>query len=72
MDVTERVQNEQTQAALRSIAETASAAEDMESFYAEIHRIVGELMYADNFFIAIYDESEERAQLPLHRRRGRP
>ena len=59
MDVTERVQNEQAQAALRSIAETASAAEDMQSFYVEIHRIVGELMYADNFYIALYDETRD-------------
>ncbi len=66
MDVTERVQNEQAQAALRSIAETASAAEDMPSFYAEIHRIVGELMYADNFFIAIYDEARNALSFPYY------
>ena len=57
IDVTERVQAEQAQAALRDIAETASAAEDMRAFYAEIHRIVRGLMYADNCFIALYDES---------------
>ena len=34
----------QVQAALYRIAETASAAQDMQEFYAEIHRIVGELM----------------------------
>ncbi len=43
------------QAALYRIAETASAAKDMPSFYAAIHEIVGELMYADNFYIALYD-----------------
>jgi hypothetical protein len=48
--------SEKVQAALYRIAETASAAQDMHEFYATIHRIVGELMYADNFYIALYDE----------------
>ena len=47
----ELARSEQVQAALYRIAETASAAQDMQEFYAEIHRIVGELMYADNFYI---------------------
>jgi PAS domain S-box-containing protein len=66
MDVTERVQNEQAQAALRSIAETASAADDMDAFYAEIHRIVGELMYADGCFIALYDELHDSVSFPYY------
>jgi PAS domain S-box-containing protein len=67
MDVTERVQNDQAQAALRDIAETASAAEDMQAFYAEIHRIVGELMYADNCYIALYDEARDAISFPYYR-----
>ena len=47
---------EKVQSALYRIAETASAAQDMPAFYAQIHEIVGELMYADNFYIALYDE----------------
>jgi PAS domain S-box-containing protein len=66
MDITERVENERTQAALRSIAETASAAEDMPSFYAEIHRIVGDLMYAENCYIAIYDEAKSTLSFPYY------
>ena len=31
----------------------------MEEFYRAIHQIVGELMVAENFYIALYDE--ERA-----------
>jgi len=42
----ERERSEKVQAALYRIAETASAAQDMHEFYAAIHRIVGELMYA--------------------------
>jgi PAS domain S-box-containing protein len=65
-DITERVQAQQAQEALRSIAETASAAEDMQAFYAEIHRIVGELMYADNCFIALYDPARDAISWPYY------
>ena len=47
------------QSALYRIAETASGAHDMQEFYADIHRIVGELMYADNFYIVLYDEEHK-------------
>ena len=55
------------QAALYRIAETASAAQDMPSFYAAIHEIVGELMYADNFFIALYDARRGLINFPFYR-----
>ena len=44
---------EQVQAALYRIAEAASAVEDIQDFYAAIHRIVAELMFARNFYIAL-------------------
>ncbi|HEV8089258.1 MAG TPA: GAF domain-containing protein, partial [Actinomycetota bacterium] len=31
-------------------------AQDMQEFYADIHHIVGELMYAESFYIVLYDE----------------
>jgi len=55
----------QVQAALYRIAETASAAQDMQAFYAEIHRIVGELMYANNFYIVLYDEERRAMNWPF-------
>ena len=65
------------QSALYRIAETASAAQDMQEFYAEIHRIVGELMYADNFYIVLYDEERQAMNWPFYvdevgRRLARP
>ncbi len=53
------------QAALYRIAETASAAQDMHEFYAAIHEIVGELMYADNFYIALYDDDRKLINYPF-------
>jgi GAF domain-containing protein/DNA-binding response OmpR family regulator len=55
------------QAALYRIAETAAAAEDMQAFYARIHEIVGELMYADNFYIALYDADRKAINFPYFR-----
>jgi GAF domain-containing protein/CheY-like chemotaxis protein/HPt (histidine-containing phosphotransfer) domain-containing protein len=57
--------SEKVQAALYRIAETASSAQDMQEFYAEIHRIVGELMYANNFYISLYDEDRQLINWPF-------
>ncbi|MDP9225702.1 MAG: GAF domain-containing protein, partial [Actinomycetota bacterium] len=58
---------EKVQSALYRIAETASAAQDMPTFYAKIHEIVGELMYADNFYIALYDDERQQISFPYFR-----
>jgi len=52
------------QDALYRIAELASAAQDMQEFYAAIHGVVGELMDARNFFIALYDEERQLISWP--------
>ncbi|MBA2632903.1 MAG: GAF domain-containing protein [Chloroflexi bacterium] len=39
----------------------------MPSFYAAIHEIVRELMYADNFYIALYDDRREMISFPFYR-----
>src|SRR5262245_14425495 len=57
----------QVQSALYRIADAASAATDMPAFYAAIHRIVGELMYADHFYIALYDEARQMISYPFYR-----
>lgn len=41
--------------ALYRIADAASAVKDLPEFYAAMHRIVGELMYAKSFYITLYD-----------------
>jgi PAS domain S-box-containing protein len=50
--------------ALYRIAELASAAQDMQEFYRAIHEVVRELMYAQNFFIALYDDERQRMNWP--------
>jgi len=55
---------DKVQGALYRIAELASAAQDMQEFYRAIHEVVGELMYAENFFIALYDEERQLVSWP--------
>jgi hypothetical protein len=62
----ERRHPEKVQGALYRIAELASAAEDMQAFYQAVHAAVGELMYANNFFIALYDEERQLISWPYY------
>ena len=62
--ITQRKQSDLLHSALYRIAEMTSVAEDLPAFYSAVHKIVGELMYAENFFIAIYDESTELVSFP--------
>ena len=55
---------EHVQGVLYRVAELASAAEDLQEFYAAVHGIVGELMNATNFYIALYDEERQRVNFP--------
>ena len=55
---------EKVQAALFRIAELASAAQDLQEFYRAVHGVIGELMNANNFFIALYDEERHLISWP--------
>jgi transcriptional regulator with GAF, ATPase, and Fis domain len=54
------------QDALYRIAEAASSADDLQAFYATVHRIVGSLMYAENAYIALYDEQRHAMNYPYY------
>ena len=59
VEVHERQRGEKLQAALFAIADVASAELDMNEMLARIHAIVGELMYARNFLIALHDDERD-------------
>ncbi len=63
-DITERKRAEMLQATLFAISEAAHDAEDLPSLFAEIHRIVGTLLPASNFFVALYDAQSELISFP--------
>ena len=52
-------QSRQLQQALFAIADLASADQDMDSMLRGLHEIIGRLMYARNFFIALYDNQRD-------------
>ena len=54
------------QDALYRIADAASGAQDLHAFYASVHAIVGELMYAKSFYVALYDAERERINFPYY------
>jgi diguanylate cyclase (GGDEF)-like protein len=57
--VAQLAQTEQLQRALFAIADMAGSDLDMPDMLRGLHRIVGELMYAENFFIALYDGGKD-------------
>ncbi len=80
-DVTARRHAEHVQNALYHISEAASQAPGLPQLLAAIHRIVGELMPARNFYISLYDPAagtisfpyfvDERDAAPTRRTPGR-
>ncbi len=52
------------QSALYQISDAAGASRDMQDFYGHVHHIIGELMYARNMFIALYDEATGLLSFP--------
>lgn len=56
-DITSKLESERLQSALYRISEKSSAAKDLDDLYHYIHQVIGELMYAKNMFIALYDAS---------------
>jgi diguanylate cyclase (GGDEF)-like protein len=51
--------SEQLQSALFRIADMASSEMDLPDMLRELHAIVGRFMYAENFYIALYDEQKD-------------
>ncbi len=62
--VLERQRGERLQAALFRIAELAGTTESLEAFYAAMHRVVGGLLYARNFYIALLSDDGEELTFP--------
>lgn len=63
-DITERKRAEAKQRALYNISEAAHSADDLWTLFQEIHRIIGDLLPAVNFFVALYDEETQLLSFP--------
>ena len=62
--VLQRQRGEQLQAALFRIAELANLSDSLENIYPAIHRVIGGLLYARNFYIALLDQQEQILTFP--------
>ncbi len=63
-DIAEQKRTEELNSALYAIAARTHSAEDLQSFFAAIHNIVGQLMCARNFYIALYDRDTQLLSFP--------
>ncbi len=63
-DITKEKRALRVQSALYRIAEAADTVQDAPSLYALIHGIVGEMMWAGNFYIALYDRENDLLAFP--------
>ena len=63
-NISDRRRVEALSSALYRVAEKSSTARDLQQFFAAVHSIVDELMYARNFYIAIYDSATELLSFP--------
>src|SRR3989440_9443481 len=64
MDVSQKRKTEAIQSAVYRISEAANSAKDLPELYGQIHRVVGGLMPATNFYIALYDDQAEALEFP--------
>lgn len=63
-DITELERAEQIQVALHAISESAHSAADLMTLFGHIHLIIGKLLPANNFFVALYDARKDELSFP--------
>jgi diguanylate cyclase (GGDEF)-like protein/PAS domain S-box-containing protein len=63
-DITVRKRAEAMQSALLAISEAAHTATDLNDLFKQIHDIIGGLLPARNFFVALYDREQDILSFP--------
>ncbi|MBI3766427.1 MAG: PAS domain S-box protein, partial [Ignavibacteriales bacterium] len=63
-DITDRKRSEEIQSAVYRISQTADIAVNLDDLFRLIHGIIQEVMPAQNFYIALYDEQEDVVSFP--------
>lgn len=63
-EIVERQRAEKLQRALYRITELSVTAGSLERFYADVHAVVGELLYARNFYIALLTPDGKHIEFP--------
>lgn len=65
-DISERKLAEKLRDALYQISETVNLCANLDEMYAAVHHIISGFVKADNFFIALYDESTSLLTYPYY------
>lgn len=63
-DITERKQTQTLQEAVYRIAAAAETTRSLEDLYPQIHQIIASVMPAENFYITLYDETQNLLRFP--------
>ncbi len=62
--ISEREQSEKVQKALFQISELSASDLPMPSFLQQLHQVVANLMFAKNFYVALYDRQQDSVCFP--------
>ena len=65
-DITERKQNETIQKVLYNISQAANSPISLNQFYKTIHKELGTIIDATNFYIALVDKKVDKVYFPYH------
>jgi len=65
-DITERKRADAMQAALYRISEAAHSIGDLPSLYKRVHEVIGQLVPAENFFVALHDPANDQIRFPYY------
>lgn len=65
-DISGRKRAESLQSALYAISEASNKANDLDSLFPLIHRIIDGILPAKNFFVALYDSDKDELSFPYY------
>ncbi|MEW9573194.1 diguanylate cyclase [Rhodanobacter sp. Si-c] len=63
-DITALKRGESMRLALHAVSEAAHGAQDLAALFEQVHRIVGGILPATGFLVALHDRGEDRLQFP--------
>jgi two-component system, sensor histidine kinase and response regulator len=66
VDITEHKHSARIQATVNRIASITQESRSLDDLFRGVHSIVGELMPAENFYIALYDEKRDMLKFPYY------
>ncbi len=65
-DISERKRAETLQSAVYQISDAANNSSNLDELYRSVHSIIGQVMSAQNFYIALYDEENDLLSFPYY------